>query len=147
LGSFYPHHQKIRHSPGNFRLVLGDNLWIPSGTGILGERSMKAGIGLIATRHVVVLALLLGWPLQAGAQPSPLILSPTPGTMDATVPFCYYAGLSYSVGAVIAIKVPVRREIVSDTPWQELRCETNPTSTGLTSWVEVDPDEDDPFRD
>ena len=107
---------------------------------------MGAGIDLIATRYVVLLAFLLGWPLQAGAEPSPLILSPTPGP-GATVPFCYYAGLSYSVGAVIAIKVPVRREVVSDTPWQELRCESNPTSTGLAIWVEVDPDEDDPFRD
>lgn len=99
---------------------------------------MGAGIDLIATRHVVLLAFLLGWPLQAGAEPSPLILSPTPSPMDATVPFCYYAGLSYSVGAVIAIKVPVRREVVSDTPWQELRCESNVASTGLASWIEVD---------
>jgi H+/gluconate symporter-like permease len=108
---------------------------------------MKASKCMFATRHVVISALLLSWPLHAGAQPSPLILSPSPDVLGAAGPLCYYAGLSYTVGAVVTVKVPVRREIVSDTPWLELRCEANPTSSGSANWVEVDPDEGDPFRD
>ena len=107
---------------------------------------MKAGIGMIAARVVAALAILPAWPVQVDAQSRPLVLSPTPGGEDAG-PFCYYAGLSYSAGSVITVKVPVRREVVTDRPWQELRCEIVPTAPGSVSWVEVDPDEGDPFRD
>ncbi len=107
---------------------------------------MRAGIGIIATRFVATLTVLPGWPAPTDAQPRPLILSPTPGDEDAG-PFCYYAGLSYSAGAIITIKIPVRREVVSDRPRQELRCDIVPTAPGSVRWVEVDPDEGDPFRD
>jgi hypothetical protein len=110
-----------------------------------GWQRMKSGICMIMARCMA--ALVLGWASPTGAQPRPLVLSPTPETEEAGGPFCYYAGLSYSAGAVVTVKVPVRREVVTDRPWQELRCEIIPTSPGSVAWVEVDPDEGDPFRD
>ncbi len=101
---------------------------------------------MIATGFVAALAALPGWPTRIDAQPRPPALGRTPGDADAGS-FCYYAGLSYSAGAVITVKVPVRRDVVTGRPWQELRCEAVPTAPGSVSWVEVDPDEGDPFRD
>ncbi len=110
----------------------------------------RTGIGRNAVRYVAALAIMVALPgslAPLNAQSRPLVLSPTPDGGAAAGPFCYYAGLSYSPGSVITVKVPVRREVVTDRPRQELRCEVVPTAPGSVSWVEVDPDEGDPFRD
>ena len=108
---------------------------------------MNAVILKVAAWPVAALALLFGLAVQSSAQQRPVILSPAPERGTADGPLCYYAGLSYSSGAVITIKVPIRREIVTDRKWQELRCEILPTAPGSVIWVEVDSDESDTFRD
>ena len=71
--------------------------------------------------------------------------SPLPAHVELR--FCYYAGLAYSLGSVISVEAPIRREVVADRVRKILRCVSEPDSTGRHQWQEVDPDEGDPFRD
>lgn len=72
--------------------------------------------------------------------------SPLPPNVELR--FCYYAGLAYSVGSVITIDVPNRREVVTDRPRKAFRCiQGDDTEQGRHFWQELDPDAGDPFRD
>ena len=91
------------------------------------------------------IALLFAQGAQAEAPPPLLGASPMPPDVDLR--FCYYAGLAYSVGSVITIDVPNRREVVTDRPRKAFRCTEGDSEPGRHYWQEVDPDEGDPFRD